>query len=156
MKVKEIMHGITMINSDISVLEAAKIMSNKEIGSVLVKISEGQDSSKKSRECSAEDPCFIQKPDNVGILTERDILKNVVAKNKSPDTKVSEVMTKNIFSIDAEADIEEASELFNRHHIRRLVVTERDNIIGIITTRDVAKSLPYLYLQRRREYTGSI
>lgn len=156
MKVKEIMHGITMINSDISVLEAAKIMSNKEIGSVLIKISEIPEASKKSMECSAEDPCIIQKPENVGILTERDILKNVVAKNMNLDTKVSEVMTRNIFSIDAEADMEEASELFNKHHIRRLVVTERGNITGILTARDVAKSIPYVYLQRRKEYMGNI
>lgn len=156
MKVKEIMHGITMINFDMTVLEAARIMSEKEIGSVLIKISESQEVSKKSKECSIGDPCFIQKPEDVGILTERDIVKNVVAKNKSLDTKVFEVMTRNVFSIDANADIEKASELFNKHHIRRLVVTERGNILGIVTTRDVAKSLPYLYFKRRKEYTGSI
>lgn len=133
MKVKEIMHGITMINSNMSVLEAARIMSNKDIGSVLIK-----------------------KDDRVGILTERDILKKVVARNRSPDIKVSEVMTNNTFTIDSEANIEEASELFNKHNIRRLVVTERGNIVGIVTTRDVAKSLPYIYLKRRKEYTGSI
>ncbi len=156
MKIKEIMHGITMINSDASVLEAAKIMSNKEIGSVLVKISETPAASKKSKECSTEDPCFVQTSENVGILTERDILKNVVAKNRGFDTKVSEIMTRKIFSVDSGADVEEASELFNKHRIRRLVVTERGNIVGIVTARDVAKSIPYIYLQRRKEYTGSI
>ncbi len=134
MKIKEIMHGITMINSDASVLEAAKIMSNKDIGSVLIK----------------------EKGGRVCIVTERDVLKKVVAKSESLETKVCDIMTNNVFTIDAEADIEEASELFNKHRIRRLVVMERGNIVGIVTARDVAKSIPYIYLQRRKEYTGSI
>ncbi len=156
MKVKEIMHGVTMISSDMSILEATKIMSGKDIGSVLVKAGEISTMSKRGEECSNQDPCFLQKPEKIGILTERDILKKIVAKNKSLDTKVSEVMTNNVLTIDSEADVEEASEIFNKHQVRRLVVTERGNIVGIITTRNVAKSLPYIYLQRRKEYTGSI
>ncbi|MFQ6136011.1 MAG: cyclic nucleotide-binding/CBS domain-containing protein [Candidatus Hydrothermarchaeales archaeon] len=118
--VKDIMHKITVIDATSSVAEAAKIMAEKNIGSVMVR-EEGEID---------------------GILTERDILKKVVSKELDPrTTNVSEVMTKHPLIIDAKATIEDAAEIFNTVHIRRLPVLQRGEIVGIITSRDVARAI---------------
>jgi len=54
--------------------------------------------------------------------------------------------------MDENADIEEASDIFNKNNIRRLPITKDGKIVGIVTTKDVAKNLRYAFLKRRREY----
>ncbi len=130
MKVKEIMHGITMVDRDISVLDVAKLMSKKNIGSVLMK----------------EDEC-------IKIVTERDILKKVVARNRDVEnTKISKIMSRCAHTIDSEKDILDASDILNKYHIRRLPVTEGGKIVGIVTARDIAKSMVYMSARKIREH----
>jgi CBS domain-containing protein len=130
MKVKDIMHGITMVDRNTSVFDAAKLMSKKDIGSILTK--EG--------EC-------------IKIVTERDILKKVVALGNDPkNTKISEIMSECAFTIDSDKDVFFASDLLNKHRIRRLPVVERGKLVGILTARDIAKSLTYMSAGRVREY----
>ena len=118
--VKDIMHKITVVDSNILISTAAKMMAEKNIGSLMIK-----------EEGSID-----------GILTERDILKKVVGKDLDPrTTKVSEIMTLHPLIIDAKATIEDAAEIFNSVHIRRLPVIQRGEIIGIITSRDVAMAI---------------
>ncbi len=125
MKVKEIMHEITMVECPMTILDVAKLMSEKNIGSVLTK-----------------------KNDCIMMVTERDILKKVVALDKDPKkTKVSDIMTECVHTIDSNSDVFEASDIFNKYHIRRLPVVEGKKIVGIVTARDVAKSLTYLSLK---------
>lgn len=125
MKVKEIMHRTTMVECPMSILDAAKLMSDKNIGSVLTK-----------------------KNDCVMVVTERDILKKLVALDKDPKkTKISDIMSKCAYTIDSNSDVLEASDIFNKHSIRRLPVTEKGGIVGMVTARDVAKSLTYLSLK---------
>lgn len=133
MKVKKIMHGITLVDPEKSILETAKVMEEKDIGSVLSK-----------------------KDGRFWILTERDILKKVVAKNLNPEKiKVSDIMTECLYTLNADDDIEKASELFNKYHIRRLPITKGGEIVGIITTRDIAKGFIYSGLKRKKEeYSG--
>lgn len=121
MKVKEIMHSITLVEADAAVRQVAVIMRQKNIGSVLV----------------------ARKGNIVGILTERDILKRVVAEGLDPSrTTAEQIMTRDIITINAEASVLEAAELFNRYDIRRLPVEENGRIVGIVTARGVAKSMP--------------
>ncbi len=118
--VKDIMHKITVVDSDTKISEAAKLMAQKNIGSLMVKDEGSID----------------------GILTERDILKKVVGKDLDPRTvTVSEVMTLHPLIIDAKATLEDAAEIFNNVHIRRLPVIQRGAIIGIVTSRDVARTI---------------
>lgn len=125
MKVKEIMHRATMVDKNMSILDVAKLMSERNIGSVLTK----------------KNGCIM-------VVTERDILKKVVALDKDiKKTKVSDVMSKCAYTIDSNSDVFEASDIFNKHNIRRLPVTEGEKIIGMVTARDVAKSLTYLSLK---------
>lgn len=122
MKVKEAMHNITKVPSDMTVSEAARVMTDRVIGSVLVE----------------------ENNDVIGIMTERDILRKAVNSGKScEEIKVKEIMTENIISIDANAPLEDASGLLAKYKIRRLIVKENEKIIGIITARNIAERIRY-------------
>ena len=104
------------IDQDASVLSAAKLMVERSIGSLVV----------------------TKKGQPVGILTERDMLKKVVATSrKSESTSVGEVMTSNPVTIDLDRTLGEALDLMNRKKVRRMLVTEGGKIVGIFTQRDV-------------------
>jgi signal-transduction protein with cAMP-binding, CBS, and nucleotidyltransferase domain len=131
MTVKDIMHGATIVEPSSSIFDVARLMREKEIGSVLIKIGENE----------------------WGIATERDILIKVVAENRNIETtKVSEIMTKLQYTINSDASVQKASEIFNMHHIRRLPVIEEGEIIGIVTARDVAKRCVFEYYKKRLGY----
>ncbi len=72
----------------------------------------------------------------LGIITERDILKAFV-KGKKPSTEVSEVMTKGVITIDYNTTLEEAAEKMLGNGIKRLVVTKKDECVGIVTATDL-------------------
>jgi len=123
MKIREIMSKNpvkTIVESTVS--DAVKIMDEKNIGSILIE----------------EDNRII------GIITERDILRKIVAKNRNPEkTQVKDIMCSPLITIDAEKTIEEANQLMDQNKIRRLPVEEDGNIVGIITLRDVSNNLKY-------------
>ncbi|MBN2014239.1 MAG: CBS domain-containing protein, partial [Candidatus Altiarchaeota archaeon] len=79
--------------------------------------------------------------------------KKIVAVGYDPKvTTISQIMSECAYTIDSGKDVYAASEMFNEHDIRRLPVVEEGKIIGIITTRDVAKSLAYLSARKVQEY----
>lgn len=134
MKVRGIMHSATIVMPHISVSDAAKIMADRNIGSILV---------------------GDYNENGIGIITERDILKKIVARGLDPrSVRVEDVMTQELITIGHDTSIEEANRIFREKNIRRLPVTENGRIIGVITTRDVAKSLNYFTLRRKLEYGG--
>lgn len=119
--VREIMTP-TIIGVDVSstVKEAAELMIERGIGSVVV--TEGG------------------KP--VGILTERDILKRVVAKALDPSkTRVREVMSSPLITVKPDTYIVDANKLMVEKGIRRLVVVEDDKAVGIVTEKDLLRAL---------------
>lgn len=120
MFVKEVMKkDIKTTSSESTVLDAAKIMADNNIGSLVV-------------------------VDNLlsGIVTERDILNKVVAKGKDPSqVRVKEIMSKNVISIGPDKDMEVACDLMAKHRIKRLPVVFGDEVVGIITSTDVVAML---------------
>lgn len=117
---RQLMHGITVIPRDATITEAAKLMAEKNIGSVM--IGNGND---------------IE-----GILTERDIIKKIIAKElSSKQVQVHEIMSHPLETINAESDIFEVAQVFREKNIRRLPVEDEGKIIGILTTRDVTRAL---------------
>ncbi len=133
MKVKEIMHGVTIVEPDTSILEIAKLMRNKNIGSVLVKLNEI----------------------DWGIVTERDIITKIVARDVNcKEVKARDIMTELVVTIDSQASVSKASELFNIHHVRRLPVMENGEIIGMVTARDVAKYCIFKSLMKKKSLEG--
>ena len=107
---------IITIDEDASVTEAAKVMADNNRGSVVV----------------------TRKAMPVGILTERDVLKRVVAASHNPGSvKVKNVMTASPVTIDKDKPLREAIDLMNRRGLRRMLVTDNGKITGIFTLRDI-------------------
>jgi CBS domain-containing protein len=76
----------------------------------------------------------------VGMLTDRDIAIKVVALGKDPKkTKVSDVASKSLVTVDPQQDLDEALHLMAKNQVRRLPVVEEDGrVVGILAQRDVA------------------
>lgn len=106
------------VDEESSVLEAAGQMVKEGRGSVIV----------------------TRAGKRVGILTERDLLRKVVARGlDARSTKVKEVMTSPPVSIDHSRPLREAIDLMNRKGVRRMLITEDGKIVGIFTMRDILK-----------------
>ena len=77
----------------------------------------------------------------VGTVTDRDIAVRLVAEGKDPEaTKVREIATPNVVTVDPQQDLDEALSLMARHQLRRLAVVEEDGrLVGVIAQADVAK-----------------
>lgn len=75
----------------------------------------------------------------VGIVTEKDLIAKVVAKNKSPSSvKVKEVMSSPLITIKPTTSIREAASIMTKRGIRRLpVVNDNGELVGIITDNDI-------------------
>ena len=131
MKVSEIMHAATRVASNSTISEAAKIMDQKLIGSVLI-----EENNKIA-----------------GIVTERDILRKVVAKGKNAETTmVKDIMSYPLITIDANEDALEASRIMDEKRIRRLVVTENGKVVGKVTANSISRNLKYLLSRRSEAY----
>ena len=130
--VKEAMKtNLAMVKPTISVLEAAKLMKKRKIGNVIV----------------------VEKKQPIGILTESDILKKVVAEGKiAKDVLVKEVMSTPIIVIDPYVTLEEAMKTMGKCNVRRLPVIENDELIGIITQKDISRMSPVLHEISREWY----
>jgi len=124
-KIKDIMSApVRTVKETEKVSEAAKKMDRHEIGGIIVVDKKG-------------------KP--VGIITERDIVKRVVAKNLLPSkVKAASIMSKPLATIGPNKDISEAAKTMRRLKIRRLGVMEETKLVGVITSKDIVDITPAL------------
>ncbi|MFH1722821.1 MAG: CBS domain-containing protein [Candidatus Altiarchaeota archaeon] len=131
--VSEIMSSpVFCVESRSSIKRVAQLMADHGIGCLIVT---SQDGNMKIRD--------------VGIITERDIVKRVAAKDLIPSkTKVEDVMTKPVVSLPLDAPVEEASEVMKEKNIRRLPITDKDTVVGMITIREVHLWLRLLTLRK--------
>ncbi len=98
--------------------DAIKRMIEKDIGSIVV----------------------TQEGKPVGIVTERDVLKEICVRAASCDvTKVEEIMSTPLITIDIDTPIGDAARIMDEKKIRRLLVTEDDEVKGIVTQRDLMR-----------------
>jgi len=82
---------------------------------------------------------------SIGIITERDLVIRVLAKNLKPDTvKAKEIMTTPLVTIEPEATISDAARRMTRLDIRRLGVIYKGNLLGIISSKDILGVMPEL------------
>lgn len=114
MKVKEIMKKVVTVNGSATLKQAASLMSRKNIGSLIV----------------------TEKDTVLGIVTERDILKHISHSNNL-HAKVEDIMTEDVITVNANADLIEASNLMFQHKIKKLPVIEKDKLVGIVTATDL-------------------
>ncbi|UPV74419.1 CBS domain-containing protein [Halorussus limi] len=75
--------------------------------------------------------------DPVGIMTESDVLSLVAEEGAPAETEVSSVMSEPVVSVDAERELSDAAGTMSREDIRRLLVTDGDELVGVLSERDV-------------------
>lgn len=80
----------------------------------------------------------LEQDDLVGIITERDILKAVAGGADLESTRISEVMTKDLITVDPGASLREAAGLMTDKWIRHLPVLEKGKLVGIASQRDLS------------------
>ena len=110
---------ICTISKDQSVMQALTLMSEKNIGAIII----------------VDNNDFP-----IGIFTERDYARKIILKGKSSkDTILDEVMTKELITVTRDYKIDQCMEIMNEKRIRHLPVLENKKIVGIISIGDVLK-----------------
>jgi CBS domain-containing protein len=111
---------VHMITPESSVLEAARIMVEKDVGSLVV--------------CENQD-------DPVGIVTERDMLRKVTAVRADPNAlNVRSIMSAPLVTAPPETSIGDAAKMMIENHVKRLVVVdEAGTLHGLITMTDIVR-----------------
>jgi CBS domain-containing protein len=108
------------VSPDDTVFDAIKLMSEKNIGALLVMVGDKL----------------------VGIVSERDYTRKVALLGRvSRETPVSEIMTAEVISIDPSTSVETAMELITANHVRHLPVVEDGHVIGIVSIGDLVKRI---------------
>lgn len=85
----------------------------------------------------------------VGIFTERDVLRLAGEGNHFGDVLVGDVMTRRIYSVEAEDDVLAAAQLMQEKKIRHIPVMQGENVLGIIGVREVMRTLVERLWSRR-------
>jgi CBS domain-containing protein len=106
------------IGASASVVEAARLMREEHIGSLLPITDDEQ---------------------LVGMITDRDITTRVVAEAADPKmTLVGDVYSRDLISVKPDEDLEKALKLMARHQVRRLPVVDNGRLVGIVALADIA------------------
>ena len=114
-------HEVLSVSPETSVLDALRVMAEKNIGALLVVEGDGL----------------------VGIFSERDYARKVVLKGKaSKETPVREVMTSPVLYVRPEQTIEDCMALMTDKHVRHLpVLQDERRLVGVISIGDVVKNI---------------
>ena len=119
-KVKDVMtEKVVTVEANKTVSEAAALMAENDVANLIV----------------------MDNNIPIGIVTERDFVRRVMAKDKPSKTKISEIMSTPHRVIDPDAPLKEAARRMVRKRIRRLPVIQDNKLVGIITTSDFARHL---------------
>ena len=116
--VKDVMiSDLATLDVSTSIRDAAKLMDKKNVGCIIVTKN--------------------QLP--IGIITERDFVKRIVAKEKPLTASLEEVMSTPLIEIDPNETVWEAAQLMKINNIHKLPVKKDNQVIGIVTTTDLVK-----------------
>ncbi|MEW6592142.1 MAG: CBS domain-containing protein [Candidatus Hadarchaeota archaeon] len=131
---------VATVDINASILEAAKLMTRKEVGSLVVVRGE--------------------KP--MGLITDRDILVRAVVEGLKLDTAtVEKIMSQPLLTVGPETPMLEVAKIMDEHSIRRVPVVEEGHVVGIVTSSDIGRAskilapyllprIPEIYLTPRR------
>ena len=122
--VKEILqaksHKLLSIAPEASVLDALKLMAEKEVGALVV----------------------LEGDKLAGIFSERDYARKVILHGKSSkDTPVSEIMTHKVVCVGPDQSVEDCMALMTDKHVRHLPVIADGKLVGVVSIGDIVKAV---------------
>jgi CBS domain-containing protein len=113
-------YEVFTVAPDATVFEALNLMAEHNIGALLV----------------------MTDDEIKGIVSERDCIRKVDVMGKNAkDTKISEIMTSNVITVEADQPLEECMGLMIDKNIRHLPVCEGKNLLGLLSVRDVLREV---------------
>lgn len=115
--------NIIVVEQDLNLISISKIMSNNDIGSVVV-----------------VDDLDSRKP--IGIITERDIVRTIgMIQPHQLLVSIKEHMSHPLITLSSNATVYDAIRLMYEKKIRRIIILEKEKLVGIITDKDIFRSL---------------
>jgi CBS domain-containing protein len=118
--VKDIMtKDVATARANQTVCEAAQLMASRGLGCLVI----------------------IEGEAPIGIVTERDIVRRIVAQRLPYDTKISEIMTKDLVTADPNMSLRDAARLMSTNKIRRLPVVKQNKLVGIVVASDFVRNV---------------
>lgn len=115
--------NIIVVEQDLNLISISKIMSNNDIGSVVI-----------------VDDLDTRKP--IGIITERDIVRTIgMIQPHQLLVPIREHMSHPVITLSSNATVYDAIRLMYEKKIRRLIILEKEKLVGIITDKDIFRSL---------------
>ena len=120
-QVRDIMQkNVITIQEDKSALDAAKLISEKDISFLVI----------------------VKDDKPIGVITERDFVRKIAAQDKQASLiPLSEIMSYKFRWVEPSTEIEDAVQKMLNHNIRRLIVLEDEKLVGVITQTDLADFL---------------
>ena len=113
-------HDVWSVHPDDTVLDAIKMLAEKDIGALIV----------------------IKDDKPVGIFTERDYARNVYLKGKSSlDTAVRDVMVAPVICVRPDQTVDECMALMTAKRFRHLPIMDGDELVGMVSIGDLVKSV---------------
>jgi len=113
--------GVIVMDSEKTVGDAARVMTRNHIGSMII----------------------TDRGKAVGLLTERDMVRKLIARDRSGAIAIKDVMSTPIRVIEEDKAVKDAVILMKRYGIKRLpVMDKKKRLIGIVTDTDITRALP--------------
>lgn len=111
---------VVTVEGEVNVRDGALLMTDKRIGSIVI----------------------TERGKPVGIVTERDMLERVVSLCRDPcETRMNDIMSSPLISTSPDTNILDAMRRMRENRISRLLVMEKDKLIGVVSERDVIRAV---------------
>ena len=109
--------NVVSIDASMTVQDAAKMMDDASIGAVVV----------------------LENGIAIGIATERDLVRRVIAKGKQFTTSIKEIMSSPLIVINPDDSVWELAQLMKTRKIHRVPAVKENRLVGMVTTSDIVK-----------------
>lgn len=117
-------HDVLSVSPDATVLEAVSLMNERRVGSVVV----------------------LEGGKLVGIFTERDVLRRIVAEQRDPmQTRVRDVMTRDLVTVGSSTEVQQAMAVINEKKLRHLPVIDEGRLVGLISSGDINRHVTQIF-----------
>jgi CBS domain-containing protein len=117
--VKDLMTtDLATVDPHAPLVKAAKLMRDEDVGAVIV----------------------AENDELVGLLTDRDIAIRAVAEDRSPETEVQDIASKDLQTLKPDDDLDSAVELMRKQAVRRAPVVDNGKVVGIVSIGDLART----------------